>query len=105
MLNTFKKPSLVLSLVVGFVFLIPFIVLELINVVWKFNLAFPFVLFTFMWIHQALFIFVLISMFKKQKSNATILLIKVMVLVILAYTWASTVSDQWPCFMGIPNCD
>lgn len=33
------------------------------------------------------------------------LIIIVFILTSLAWLWGSWVIDQWPCFMGVPNCD
>jgi magnesium-transporting ATPase (P-type) len=33
------------------------------------------------------------------------LIIVVVILTLLAFSWGSWVIDQWPCFMGVPNCD
>ncbi|MCI0549542.1 MAG: hypothetical protein L0287_01165 [Anaerolineae bacterium] len=33
------------------------------------------------------------------------LIIVVVILTSLAWSWGSWVIDQWPCFVGVPNCD
>jgi hypothetical protein len=33
------------------------------------------------------------------------LIIVVVILASLAWSWGSWTIDQWPCFMGVPNCD
>lgn len=33
------------------------------------------------------------------------LILVLMMLFILAWSWGSFVIDQWPCFVGVPNCD
>jgi hypothetical protein len=33
------------------------------------------------------------------------LIIVVVILASLAWSWGSWVVDQWPCFVGVPNCD
>lgn len=33
------------------------------------------------------------------------LIIVVLILTSLAWSWGSWVIDQWPCFVGVPNCD
>ena len=33
------------------------------------------------------------------------LIIVIVILASLAWSWGSWTIDQWPCFMGVPNCD
>ena len=33
------------------------------------------------------------------------LIIVVVILTALAWSWGSWVTDQWPCFLGVPLCD
>jgi hypothetical protein len=34
-----------------------------------------------------------------------VVVLKVGALIFIAWMWVSTVIDQVPCFMGVPNCD
>ncbi len=110
MQKLFRKFPIISAAVLGFIFLIPFIALELINR-WKFNESFPFSVFTFTWLLQTLFILILIPLIQNIQSgksltkNSLELLLRVTGLILIAYIWGSWIVDQWPCFMGIPNCD
>lgn len=67
-----KAHPLVVAVFLGFVSLAPLIILEMVNVVWKFNVEFPFGLFMYLWLHHSLFIFILLPFFRKQKiTNAS----------------------------------
>lgn len=33
------------------------------------------------------------------------LIARATVAVLVAWSWVSLVVDQWPCFLGVPNCD
>jgi len=41
----------------------------------------------------------------KIAGNPISLLIKVVVLILIAWLWAGIVLDQMPCFLGVANCD
>ena len=110
MQKRFSTSSFFSAIIWGFIFLIPLITLELVNR-WKFHEGFPFALFTFTWILQVLFILLLTFMIKSQHSRKSIrqdptsLLLQVIGLLLIAYIWGGWIIDQWPCLMGIPNCD
>lgn len=110
MQKLFRNYPLISSAVLGFVFLIPFIVLETVNR-WKFNEGFPFAVFTFTWLLQTAFILILVSLIKNVqpkkslKGNPFIFVLRLVGLVLIAYIWGGWIIDQWPCLMGVPNCD
>ena len=105
-----QKFNIISAVILGFLLLIPFIVLELINR-WHFNGGFPFPLFSLLGILQSFFIFILVSTFKDLSSkksffaNPIYLILRTVILVFIAYTWRTWIVDQWSCFMGVPNCD
>ncbi len=105
-----KNYPLISSAVLGFIFLIPFIVLEIVNR-WKFSEGFPFAVFTFTWALQTVFILILLKFIKKRQSGKTfkenpfIIILQIVSLVLIAYIWGGWIIDQWPCLMGVPNCD
>ena len=104
-----KSHSIMTSGIWGFVLLIPFILLELINR-WKFHETFPIALFVFAWVLQSLFIFILKHIFTIIKKEITIvhfmiIMVLIACLVLISYIWGSWIIDQWPCLMGIPHCD
>lgn len=105
-----KNYPLISSAVLGFIFLIPFIVLEIVNR-WKFNEGFPFAVFTFTWALQTAFILTLLPLIKNRQSGKSlkgipfIFVLRIVGLVLIAYIWGGWIIDQWPCLMGVPNCD
>ena len=110
MQKLFKTSSFIQALILGFIFLIPLIVLEVVNRR-KFNENFPFAIFTFIWILQILFILLLIPMIKTLRAGKSLtaysvfLLLRIAGLILIAYIWGGLIIDQWPCLMGVPNCD
>lgn len=105
-----KNSILTSAPVLGFVFLIPFIVLEVVNR-WRLNEGFPFSVFAFTWALQAVFIRIIQPIIKDLRSGKSLtkipinLLLRLAALAFIAYIWLGWITDQWPCFMGIPNCD
>lgn len=103
--------SLAVAVIIGFLFTVPFFILEAITTSGFSNLGFPLTLFILMWINGALFVFILmsilISLRSQKRSNIfyIFLILKIGLLIILAWAWADVIIDQWPCFIGVPNCD
>jgi hypothetical protein len=110
MQKLFKTSPFISAPVLGFILLIPIIALEIVNR-WKFHEKFPFAIFTFTWVLQTLFILILVSVIKTIVSGTSLtklplnLLLRVVSLVLIAYIWGGWIVDQWPCLMGVPNCD
>lgn len=106
----FKKYAFISAAGLGFILLIPLIALEFVNR-WRFDESFPFSLFTFAWILQSLFIMILIPLIKDMRSGKSLikkplrLLLHVLGLLLIAYIWVGWLVDQWPCLMGVLNCD
>jgi hypothetical protein len=104
-LTNIKLPVLISSLLV-----IPFMIMEVVNRR-NFNEGFPIPLFVFMWVLPILFIVALMPIVRNVRAGNSIiarpvgLLIRVVILVFIAWMWTSILIDQWPCFMGVPNCD
>ncbi len=94
----------------GFFLTAPFIILEWINTPGFWSLGIP-PLFFIMWFSGSIFIFILGSILRslqgEKKTDASLffLVVKVAVLILLAWIFVGLVIDQWPCFMGVPNCD
>jgi len=100
-----KAPVLISSILV-----IPFMVMEVVNRR-SFNEGFPIPLFVFMWVLPMLFIVTLMPIVRNVRTGNSLivrpvsLLIRVVILVFIAWMWTSILIDQMPCFLGIPNCD
>lgn len=110
MQKIFAKSSFATSAALGFLFLIPFIVLEIVNR-WEFQEGFPWAVFIFTWILQTLFIFIALPLIrslqagKSLRKNIFNTLFRIVGMVFIAYIWGGWIIDQWPCLMGVPNCD
>ena len=107
-----------LAAVISFMLCLPFVILEL--VVNPRTKAHPFtlnhltsltLLFGLMWLLPTVFITVLVPIVRTIRAGNTIrahpsfLVLRVVVLVIVAWAWGGLVLDQLPCFLGVPNCD
>lgn len=94
----------------GILLTAPFIILEWINTPGFLSMGVP-PLFFIMWFSGSIFTFVLRSVLfalqdrKKIKVNLFIVIMKIAFLILLTWIFVGLVIDQWPCFIGIPNCD
>ena len=108
-----KAPALI-----GLIFVLPFAILELVSnplttlrALHLQHLTSLTVLFGLLWLLPTLGFAVLMSIVRKIRSGDPIrahpvfLLLKVIVLVSIAWAWGGLVIDQLPCFLGVPNCD
>jgi hypothetical protein len=101
----FRSPAILSFLVV-----FPFMILEVVNRR-NFNEGFPIPLFVFMWFLPMLFILTLIPIVRNVRvgnsiiANPIMLMIRVVILVFIAWMWTGILIDQMPCFLGVPNCD
>lgn len=100
--------SLWLPTVVGFLLVVPFAVLELVNRR-GFNDGFPFVLFALLWMLPATLVSLSMStikVFRSDRARASAsLVLRIITLGVIAWFWISLLTDQMPCFLGVPNCD
>jgi len=105
MLINLRSPALISLLLV-----LPFMILELINRQ-SFNEGFPIPLFVILWLLPLIFIVVLMPIVRNVRAGDSLmahpiqLLIRVVILVLIAWMWTSLLVDQMPCFLGVPNCD
>lgn len=105
MLINLRSPALISLLLV-----LPFMILELINRQ-GFNEGFPIPLFVIMWLLPLIFIVVLMPIVRNVRAGNSLmaspisLLIRVVLLILIAWMWTSLLIDQMPCFLGVPNCD
>ena len=99
-----------LPAVVGFVLVLPFILLEAINSR-GFAQGFPLVLFAILWFLPTAFALVVRPIMRNARAGTTVLarpaslVLSVAGLALIAWAWGSIVADQLPCFLGVPNCD
>ena len=105
MLINLRSPALTSLLLV-----LPFMILELINGQ-GFDQGFLSPLFVIMWLLPLIFIVVLMPIVRNVRAGNSLmaspisLLIRVVLLILTAWMWTSLLTDQMPCFLGVPNCD
>jgi hypothetical protein len=94
--------------VVGFVLAIPLALLELINRR-GFNEGFPVVLFVLLWVLPAALFAGTTSTIRILRSDRADapgpLILRIAILGLIAWLWIAILTDQMPCFLGVPNCD
>jgi hypothetical protein len=105
MFMTLRSPSLISLLLV-----IPFMIMEIVNRRGS-DEGFPIPLFIIMWILPVLFILIGVPILRNLRAGNSLMaqpvnfLIRVVILVVIAFLWTGILLDQMPCFLGIPNCD
>lgn len=96
--------------IVSFFLVLPFMLLEAINRR-NFGEGFPIPLFIFLWLLQVAFMVTLMPPIQSIQAGMSIikspilLLIRVVILVVVLWMWMGIVTDQMPCFLGVPSCD
>lgn len=112
-LSRFRSAAIISSILV-----LPFVILEfMFNIVNQSN-ALSLkkgldltLLFGLLWLLPALFMTILSPIVRNLRAgdnmmaNPGSLLFRVAVLAFFALAWGGILIDQFPCFMGIPNCD
>ena len=88
------------SALIGFLVVLPFIVLELINR--RFDGNFPFPLFVVMWLLSFAFVLLVRPLARPGRLHVAL---RVAGLILIGWVWTGLVIDQMPCFLGVPNCD
>jgi hypothetical protein len=103
-LTTLRLPAIISSTLV-----LPFIALELFN---RANFlaseGFPFVLFTVLWLLPAAFVLSLMPIVRagdRHRSQPHRLIVRIALLIFIAWVWGAIIFDQLPCCLGVPNCD
>jgi len=102
--------SIFATLLLSLAMVLPFAVLELVS---RRDLQeeFPFVLFTFMSVHALLIILLLkpaLRLLQAERNMRALRLTHWAGLLsgtFLLYLYITVVVDQFPCFLGMPNCD
>ena len=96
--------------ILSFMLIIPFMIMEVVNRR-NFNEGFPIPLFIFMWLLPLLFMLTGMTIVRSVRAGNNVLakpvflLIRVVILIFIAWFWAALLIDQMPCFLGVPNCD
>jgi hypothetical protein len=103
--TNFRLPALISSMLV-----LPLMLLEWINRR-DFYGAFPILLFGILWLLPMAFILILMPIVRNVRAGNSLMvnpispLLKVALLILIAWLWVSLMFDQMPCFLGVPNCD
>ncbi|MGH7492106.1 MAG: hypothetical protein ACREOO_06885, partial [bacterium] len=94
----------------GFILVLPFMILELINRR-SFHEGFPIPLFGLLWFLPMILIVILTPLVRNVRAGNSItanpitLLLRVGFSALIAMMWVGILIDQFPCFMGVQNCD
>jgi len=102
--------SLIAPLLISATVVAPFIVLQLVNRR-ALHEDFPFVLFTFMSLHSLIVVLLLTPALRRLRAERSLRALKLghwaglLLGAFLGYVFADVVIDQFPCFLGVPNCD
>ena len=93
-----------LPAIASLILVLPFAILEAVNVGLE---DFPVALFVFMGALAFAFFLLLRSLWggTRLPANPAFLAVRVVFLGFVAWSLVSLILDQWPCFMGVPNCD
>jgi hypothetical protein len=102
--------SVLAPLLVGAALVVPPFVLEWFNRR-MYHEELPLVLFAFMSVHALVIAFALTPAFRRLHAERRLRALRLghwaglLVGAVLVYAYAGVVSDQLPCFLGVPNCD
>ena len=104
-ITNFRLPA-----TLSFLLVLPFIILEIVNRR-IFNEGFPVPLFVILWLLPVVFFLTVMPIMRNIRAGNSLiaspvnLLIRVVILVFIAWMWGGILIDQMPCFLGVPNCD
>lgn len=102
--------NLRLPITISFILTSPLAIMELINQPDSIH-NFPYALFIVLWILPLLFTLTLIPIVRNAKAGTNLMakplsfLFSITIMVIITLMWFGILSDQMPCFLGVPNCD
>lgn len=71
--------------------------------------SFPMVLFVYLWFVAFAFVLLVHSLFRDWKTGQLTavpkkLIIKLVILAFIGWSWSGLIVDQWPCFLGATGC-
>lgn len=105
-----KILSLLIPIFLGVLATLPFVALEWTNG-GQFKDGIPYPVFIPMWFFASAFFSLLIPFVQDIRARRDLLQdkltlsLRLLALVFLIWLWIGFVSDQMPCFLGVPNCD
>ncbi len=99
--------------IISFIIVLPFVILEFLfnTTLTKQNALGLTPLFGILWLLPMAFIVILVPIVRTLRAGNSImanpisLLFRVAFLALIAMMWGGIISDQLPCFLGVPNCD
>lgn len=101
-----------LAALIGFLLVLPFAILELLNnAITKQNAPGLILLFGVLWLLPTAFLLILLPIVRSLRAgnnplaNPLTFLLRVASLVFIATVWGWGFIDQLPCFLGVSNCD
>ena len=103
--------DLVLSTIFSLALLLPFAVLEFVNTKGFATTGFPVSVFVSLWLLSFAFLMGLAGFIRQIRSGVAFssapvsMLFRAVFMIAIAVMWFGLVSDQMPCFMGVPICD
>jgi len=102
-LTNLRWPLLISTLLV-----LPFLLLELVNR-WSYQEGFPIPLFGLLWLLPLGFILILTPVVRDVRAGDKLkyisFVLRIVLLILIAWLWVAIVLDQMHCFLGVPNCD
>ena len=105
-------PSLRAAALVGLILVLPFAILEALNqTINRHNAPGLIVLFSLLWLLPTAFVVILAPLVRAARAGQSLtanpftLWSRVALLALVASVWGAILTDQLPCFMGVPNCD
>jgi hypothetical protein len=102
--------TLGIASVVGFLLVLPFILLELRYGQGSYS-SFPFPLFGILWLLPTLLAAAIAPLVQAVRLRGSLgadpfaLVMRIAFIVLIGTFWIGLVQDQMPCFLGVPNCD
>jgi hypothetical protein len=101
-----------LAVLISFVLVLPFAILEFLNqTITRQNAPGLILLFGLLWLLPTVFIVILLPIVQSVRAGNSIitrpinLLLRVASLAFVTVIWTAMIIDQLPCFLGVPNCD
>ena len=95
------------SVAIGFVLVVPFVLLEFVNTDGFAAQGFPGALFAVLWFLNAGFLYLLMAVARQMRKGSFSIAVaaRALLMIAIAAVWLNLVNDQMPCFTGVPNCD
>jgi hypothetical protein len=102
--------NLLFAASIGLLLVLPLAILEWVTASDLPRSNFPIPLFVVMWLLVIVFILVVLQIVRTARAgniamaNPVLLVFKVVLLGLIAWSWVGLTIDQWPCFLGATGC-